>query len=227
MTQDQNDLPDKRESEPDLTESSEKSQSDLPIDPNEIQDLINRTRDLRDSNGEDLDESDEILDQAEVDRILEKAGLNDESSSSESDNLPSFEEASGELSEDDVEQLLAQAESALESIEKFDLQKKPTKADLFDLEKLTASPGSAKAASLRLLRDVDLDLKIVLGRTQLCLEDVLKLQEGSVVTLDKLAGDPVDIYANGRLIACGEVLVMEDNFCVRVTKLIAEEEPGK
>ncbi len=56
------------------------------------------------------------------------------------------------------------------------------------------------------------------------LEDVLKLRKGSVVSLDKLAGDPVDIYVNGRLIARGEVLVLNDNFCVRVAELLAGEE---
>jgi flagellar motor switch protein FliN/FliY len=55
------------------------------------------------------------------------------------------------------------------------------------------------------------------------LADVLKLRKGSVVTLDKLAGDPVDIYVNGRMIARGEVLVLNDNFCVRVAELIVGE----
>ena len=71
---------------------------------------------------------------------------------------------------------------------------------------------------------MQLDLKIELGRTQMHLEDVLRLKQGAVVTLDKLAGDPVDIYANGRLIARGEVLVLNDNFCVRVAELIAGDE---
>jgi flagellar motor switch protein FliN/FliY len=53
------------------------------------------------------------------------------------------------------------------------------------------------------------------------LEDVLKLRKGSVVPLDKTAGDPVDIYVNGRLLARGEVLVMNENFCVRVAELLA------
>jgi flagellar motor switch protein FliN len=76
-----------------------------------------------------------------------------------------------------------------------------------------------------LLRDVELELKIELGRTQMYLEEVLALRKGSVVPLDKLAGDPVDVYVNGRLIARGEVLVLNDNFCVRVAELIAGEEP--
>jgi flagellar motor switch protein FliN/FliY len=53
------------------------------------------------------------------------------------------------------------------------------------------------------------------------LEDVLKLRKGSVVPLDKMAGDAVDIFINGRLLARGEVLVMNENFCVRVAELLA------
>ncbi|MFO0885779.1 MAG: FliM/FliN family flagellar motor switch protein [Pirellulales bacterium] len=52
----------------------------------------------------------------------------------------------------------------------------------------------------------------------------MKLKRGSVVSLDKLAGDPVDIYANGRLIARGEVLVLNDNFCVRVAELLTGDD---
>ena len=67
-------------------------------------------------------------------------------------------------------------------------------------------------------------MKIELGRTDMLLEDVLKLRRGSVVPLDKLAGDPVDIFVNGRLVARGEVLVLNDNFCVRVAELITGDE---
>ena len=80
-----------------------------------------------------------------------------------------------------------------------------------------------KATIERLMRDVELDLTIELGRTHMHLEDVLKLKQGAVVALDKLAGDPADIYVNGRLIARGEVLVLNDNFCVRVAELIVGE----
>ena len=79
-------------------------------------------------------------------------------------------------------------------------------------------------ATLDLLRDVELDVKIELGRTHMLLEDVLKLRRGSVVALEKLAGDPVDVYVNGRLVARGEVLVLNDNFCVRVAELITGDD---
>ncbi len=55
------------------------------------------------------------------------------------------------------------------------------------------------------------------------LEEVVGLRDGSVVTLDKLAGDPVDILVNGRLVARGEVLVLNDNFCVRVAEILAPD----
>jgi len=71
-----------------------------------------------------------------------------------------------------------------------------------------------------LLADVNLDVTIELGRTRMYVEDVLKLSEGAVVELDKLAGDPVDIYVNNRLVAKGEVLILNDNFCVRVNDII-------
>src|SRR6185295_11068240 len=75
--------------------------------------------------------------------------------------------------------------------------------------------------NLHSLQDVELDLRIELGRTELLIEEVLELKEGSVVPLNKLAGDPVDILVNGRLIARGEVLVLNDNFCVRVAEILA------
>jgi flagellar motor switch protein FliN/FliY len=79
----------------------------------------------------------------------------------------------------------------------------------------------AQVSSIDLLRDVDLNVKIELGRSKMQVEDVLKLSEGSVVELDKLAGDPVDVFVNDRLVARGEVLVLNDNFCVRINEIMA------
>jgi flagellar motor switch protein FliN len=78
--------------------------------------------------------------------------------------------------------------------------------------------GSPRAIGL--LSDVTLQVRIELGRTKMLVEDVLKLNPDSVVELDKAAGDPVDIYVNGRKIARGEVLVLNENFCVRVSEIL-------
>jgi flagellar motor switch protein FliN/FliY len=124
---------------------------------------------------------------------------------------------------DDIQFLLAQAEQAIASV---DEPSDPALANLrsFEFQDLTGSPPSGEKATLELLKDVDLNLRIELGRTQMYLEDVLKLKRGSVVTLDKLAGDPVDVIVNGRMVARGEVLVLNDNFCVRVTELLAGDD---
>lgn len=70
------------------------------------------------------------------------------------------------------------------------------------------------------LGEVELDLRIELGRTQMTLQEVLQLRGGSVVALDALVGDPVNVYVNGRMIARGEIVVLDNNFCVRVTELV-------
>jgi len=91
--------------------------------------------------------------------------------------------------------------------------------DLLDLE--SSAPAGVDPKRVTMLNDVDLRVKIQLGQTRMLVEDVLKLGEGSVVELDKLAGDPVDVFVNDRLIARGEVLVLNDNFCVRVSEVLS------
>ena len=83
------------------------------------------------------------------------------------------------------------------------------------------SAASQEAEGISLLNDVRLNVKIELGRAEMLIEDVLKLGSGSVVELDKLAGDPVDVLVNDRLVARGEVLVLNDNFCVRISEIMA------
>jgi flagellar motor switch protein FliN/FliY len=128
-----------------------------------------------------------------------------------------------DIRDTDIDSLLNQAQSALSSLDEPSASLPPGTTP-FELKDLSASKAANEVANLDLLRDVQLDLRIELGRTQMHLEDVLRLKEGAVVALDKLAGDPVDVYANGRLIARGEVLVLNDNFCVRVAELVSDDD---
>lgn len=84
----------------------------------------------------------------------------------------------------------------------------------------TDETAGQELEELSLLDDVELEVSIELGRTQMYIEDVLRLGVGSVVELDKLAGDPVDVLVNGRLVARGEVLVLNDCLCVRVSEIV-------
>jgi flagellar motor switch protein FliN len=83
--------------------------------------------------------------------------------------------------------------------------------------------GSA-GGNISLLMDVPLKLTVELGRTTKMVKEILALAPGSVVELDKLAGEPVDILVNERLIAKGEVVVIDENFGVRITEIVNPEE---
>jgi len=74
--------------------------------------------------------------------------------------------------------------------------------------------------SFERVQDIPLELTVELGRTKLLIKDILELGSGSIVELEKMAGEPVDLLANGLLIARGEVVVIEDNFGVRITEVI-------
>lgn len=75
-------------------------------------------------------------------------------------------------------------------------------------------------ANLDMLMDVPLKITVELGRTKMTLRQTLDLVQGSVIELDRLAGDPVDIFVNDRMFAKGEVVVVDDKFAVRITELI-------
>jgi flagellar motor switch protein FliN/FliY len=157
--------------------------------------------------------------QDEVESLLSQA---QQASASSSGQQAAVEAPPADAAEQSIEGLLEQASQALASMDQPPASLPPGMKP-FEFRSLASAPASTQAASLELLRDVQLDLKIELGRTHMQLEEVLQLKKGAVVTLDKLAGDPVDIFVNGRLIARGEVLVLNDSFCVRVAELIVGE----
>lgn len=119
-----------------------------------------------------------------------------------------------------VDAALDAAEAAVQSLTEAANSPQPVDLPNFG-EVATQAP---LPQGMDLLSDVNLHVKIELGRTRMLVEDVLRLNAGSVVELDKLAGDPVDIFVNDRPVARGEVLVLNDNFCVRINEILAN--PG-
>ncbi len=83
---------------------------------------------------------------------------------------------------------------------------------------------AAASGNINLLLDVPMTLTVELGRTRQLVKDILGLGEGSIIELDKLAGEPVDLLVNGKLIAKGEVVVIDENFGVRVTDIVSPAE---
>ncbi len=72
--------------------------------------------------------------------------------------------------------------------------------------------------------DIPLEVAVEVGRSRILVRDLLQLQEGSLVELDKLAGEPLDLYVNSRLIARGEAVVVNDKFGLRLTDVVSPSE---
>ena len=106
------------------------------------------------------------------------------------------------------------------------------------VDPVAAMDGVAKAAealkseffggdsALDRLNDVQLDVRVELGRSRMLVDDVLRLGSGSVVELDRPSGDPVDIFVNNGLVARGEVVVLDERFCVRITEILGRAAEG-
>lgn len=86
---------------------------------------------------------------------------------------------------------------------------------------LSSSPVQVNDANIGLILDVPLQVNVELGRTKKSIKDILDLTKGSIVELDKLAGEPVDIMVNGKYLAKGEVVVIDENFGVRITEIVS------
>ncbi|MEK5443122.1 MULTISPECIES: flagellar motor switch phosphatase FliY [unclassified Fredinandcohnia] len=82
----------------------------------------------------------------------------------------------------------------------------------------------SESRNLNMLLDIPLQVTVELGRTKRSIKEILELSAGSIIELDKLAGEPVDVLVNGKLIAQGEVVVIEENFGVRITDIISQSD---
>lgn len=92
---------------------------------------------------------------------------------------------------------------------------------------LTPEPGAAAPAAvndLNRILDIPVQLSVELGRTRIPIKHILQLAQGSVVELDALAGEPMDVLVNGYLIAQGEVVVVNDKFGIRLTDIVTPSE---
>jgi flagellar motor switch protein FliN len=88
------------------------------------------------------------------------------------------------------------------------------------MENPTAKPTPETPPNLEVLLDIPVKVSVELGSTQLPMREVLLLASGSLVQLDKLADAPVDLYVNQKLVARGEVVVVEDHFGIKVTEVV-------
>jgi flagellar motor switch protein FliN/FliY len=115
-----------------------------------------------------------------------------------------------------------------ESIETEDIKAAAfEEADSSQVESKKSSAGVTDELNLDVILDVPVTLSMEIGRTQINIRNLLKLNQGSVVELDRLAGEPLDILVNGTLIAHGEVVVINDKFGIRLTDVLSLSERVK
>ena len=130
------------------------------------------------------------------------------------------EDLKSDLSADDWSAAMAEQESAA--------RKGPVTsgaaAQARAFPELSAEGAGAAAGRLDMIMDIPVQLTVELGRTKIAIRNLLQLAQGSVIELDRLAGEPMDVLVNGCLIAQGEVVVVNDKFGIRLTDVIAPDE---
>ena len=98
------------------------------------------------------------------------------------------------------------------------------KSEQIETSDKVPSPENSAVNNLRVLENIDVRLTVEVGNTEIKIRDLLRLNEGSVVELDRLAGEPLDILANGTMIAKGEVVMVGERFGIRLTEVVDPEE---
>jgi flagellar motor switch protein FliN len=98
---------------------------------------------------------------------------------------------------------------------------KAERAEFIPFEQPALGRSASPQSGIDLILDVPLEISVELGRVSMLIKDILALAPGSIVELGRTAGEPVDLLVNGRLVAKGEVVVIEDNFGIRVTEIVS------
>ena len=117
---------------------------------------------------------------------------------------------------------MAEQEAAEQADTEDEPEAKPASDDVF--RPLSAEKSATPSRDLEMIMDIPVKLTVELGRTKLTIKQLLELAQGSVIELEGLAGEPMDILINGYLIAQGEVVVIEDKYGIRITEIITPSE---
>ena len=161
-----------------------------------------------------------------ADDILAEAGAVEDDASSQGDDFKVVNK--DDVGEDDAEAaMLAMLEEVPEDgagATPDDIDFGSASVSQAEFQQLSEPAGRPETQNIDMLMDINLPVSIELGRTRMSISDILALGPGSVVELNKLAGEPVDLLVNFKTVARGEVVVIDENFGVRITNLISPEE---
>ncbi len=124
---------------------------------------------------------------------------------------------------DDVEDVWAEALNEQKNSSKIELGDDAQTADFEEFDK-NATPTAEEKSRLDTILDIPVTITMEVGRAQISIRNLLQLNQGSVVELERVAGEPLDVLVNGTLIAHGEVVVVNDKFGIRLTDVISQIE---
>ncbi len=173
------------------------------------------------------------FEQSNIDDLLKEAGLGSGAEDKDSEQpsaqegaeqTPSSGEAPAAGASESIDDVLGSAGTPAAAPKKESEDFSGAQPASFENFPASAPKGGAGSDIENLLGDVELKVQVVLGNSVMSVEEILHLADGSVIELDKLAGNPLDILVNDRLIAKGEVLVLNENFCIRITDIIPPDE---
>ena len=164
--------------------------------------------------------SDEILSQEEIQALIQQAGMEDDTASAGENTVQ--EEAKAPEAQQPAAQPIEQP-----AVPKVEVKKQPANDTVVrpaEFSPLGLSNDAGIRNGVDLILDVQLQVSVELGRATKQVKDVLALGPGSVVELDKHAGEPVEVVVNNKTIARGEVVVIDENFGVRITEIVNSNE---
>lgn len=168
--------------------------------------------------------SDELLSQAEIEALLAQgadAASGGSDSTQETQPEQSVEQAQMEAKgADNVETQPEQSENCQVQATTSELKPQPDNVKQVQFSPLSQAQMPTSKSSMDLILDVQLQVAVELGKSKMKVKDVLALGPGSVIELDKHAGEPVEVVVNNKVVARGEVVVIDENFGVRITEII-------
>jgi flagellar motor switch protein FliN len=128
------------------------------------------------------------------------------------------------MADDDVDQDSMADDWAAAMAEQADVEEGMTNTVSFDELKSEVSKQAPGSPDLDVILDIPVSISMEVGRTSITIRNLLQLNQGSVIELDRLAGEPLDVLVNGTLIAHGEVVVVNEKFGIRMTDVISPAE---
>ncbi len=192
----------------------------------ETKDVLEEAEEKKEEEKAEVTESTESADTSGTSESAQDAGQSDDAEEMSPDDLMAmWEEALKEAQQagaQDQSQDQSQTQQTVTEEKKETPPSQPAK-----LEELSPTQKSGVYPELEFILDIPLEISAEIGRTKMFIRDLLKLNQGSIIELEKFAGEPVEVYVNGKLMAKGEVVVVNDRFGVRITEIISAQERVK